>query len=162
MKYRIFLPLFFATLLCGAMDLPTPPACAEGVVASYARQYDKVFEKRKAAFMALLQSRVSDLQAKGDYTAAKELAHYAALVESGAELKDGASYGVEPPEFFKRTQWVDGKGARYVFVSGRLEGGDGRTYRLTYASRDFVFFGFLGGYHDTSYRRKSVQKRRPC
>ena len=120
------------------MDLPTPPACVEGVVAAYARQYDKVFEERKAVFLASLRNRVNELKEKGDYTAAKELADYAEAVEEGNELKDGASYGVEPPKFFKLNQWVDGKGAGYVFVSGRLVSNDGKTRRLTYAGRDFV------------------------
>lgn len=139
MKYRLLvLALLISASVSAAMDLPTPPACAEGLVAAYARQYDKVFEKRKSAFLVSLRNGVNELQEKGDYTAARELADYAAAVEAGDELKDSASYGVEPPEFFKRNQWVDGKGAKYVFVSGRLESGDGKTHRLTYAGRDFV------------------------
>ncbi len=132
------LGVLFLSICCQAMDVPAPPACVEEVVASYGRQYEKVFLKRKADFLVSLNQRVKDFQEKGDYTAAKELADYAAAVEEGSELKDGAAYGVEPPEFFKRNQWVDGKGGKFTFVSGQLESSDGRIQRLTYAGRDFV------------------------
>ena len=110
MKNCSWVLLLVMAMSCVAMDLPTPPACVEAMVASYGKQYDKVFAKRKRDFLEALRQRVSTLQEGQDYAAAKELADYATAVESGQELRDGASYGVEPPDFFKGHQWVDGKG----------------------------------------------------
>ncbi|MBP3499651.1 MAG: hypothetical protein J6J97_06160 [Akkermansia sp.] len=138
MKSCSWVLLLVMAMSCVAMDLPTPPACVEAMVASYGKQYEKVFAKRKGDFLEALRQRVSTLQEEQDYAAAKELADYATAVESGQELRDGASYGVEPPDFFKGYQWVDGKGGKYTFVSGQLESATGKKQRLTYAGRDFI------------------------
>lgn len=138
MKACFLILLMVAALSCWGRDLPEPPTCVEGLVNSYNEHYEKMFAKRKGDFLAALRQRVAALQDKGDYSSAKELADYAASVEAGRELKDGSSYGVDAPDFFKGNQWVDGKGGKFTFVSGQLKSESGPPRRVTYAGRDFV------------------------
>ena len=139
MKTLQVLTMLFITLSwCGAMDVPTPPACVEDTVAAYGKHYDKVFQKRKAAFLESLDKHKQALQEKGDYAAAKELAEYAAAVESGEKLQASAVCSVELPDFVKRYQWVDSQGGQYKFHSGCLEDSRGQLRRVTDAGRDFV------------------------
>ena len=135
---RIFTALFITFSWSGAMDIPTPPVCVEETVAAYGKRYDKVFQKRKSDFLERLNKQKQNLQEKGDYVAAKEIAEYAAAVESGEKLQDSAAGKVELPDFFKRYQWVDSQGGQYKFHSGCLEDSRGQMRRVTYAGRDFV------------------------